>query len=192
MKGAAGGGGECGVAREEGADGGFVGEDGGGVDACGGYMRITAEDEIGLLQRAGAMPAVALDRGELEEERDGVADVGGCRGVFEGAEGLQGLKVGGKFWPGGKGVGAGEDELGIGERDGQEMIVGGGAQAGMPAADEVERVEIACSDGADEFFGLLLVLIEGRMGGDFRHAKLLSCGASGVRTYEAERRFVEL
>jgi hypothetical protein len=67
----------------------------------------------------------------------------------------------------------------------------------MPATDKVERMKITSLDGVDEFFGLLLVLLERGAGGKFRHTKLLSDpqkagGASGVRTGEAERRFGQL
>ena len=89
-------------------------------------------------------------------------------------------------------MGAGEGELRVGEGDGGQLVIGGLVEARMPTAEKVERVEIARPDAADDFFGLLFVLFEGRMGGKFRHTKLLSCGASGVRTCEAERRFAEL
>jgi hypothetical protein len=50
----------------------------------------------------------------------------------------------------------------------------------MPAADAVEGIDVAGLDGAEEFFGLLLVLGQiraagaRRVGGKFRHTKLLS------------------
>jgi hypothetical protein len=55
---------------------------------------------------------------------------------------------------------AGEDMLCIGESDGEDLGVGNVAEARMPAAHEVESVEIARSDSADEFFGLLPILFE--------------------------------
>ena len=60
----------CGEGRilgEEFADGGFVGEDGGGVDVGGGDVRVAGEDEVGVLERAGGMPAVAGDDGDFDE-----------------------------------------------------------------------------------------------------------------------------
>jgi len=50
--GASGVGGVAGILSEEFFDGGLVGEDGGGVNARGCYLRVSFENELGLLKCA--------------------------------------------------------------------------------------------------------------------------------------------
>jgi hypothetical protein len=61
-------------------------------------------------------------------------------------------------------------------------------------ADLGEGSGIAACHGADEFFGLFLILFErGMVGkGAVGHTKLLSGAPQEVRMWEAERRFAEL
>jgi hypothetical protein len=68
--------GECGVACEEGADGGLVGEDGGGVDVCGGDFGVALEDELRVLEGSGGVAVVSWDAGGFDEGGDGVGEFG--------------------------------------------------------------------------------------------------------------------
>ena len=79
------------VLGEELFDGGLVGEDGGGVDVRGGYLRIASEDELGVFEGAAAVSIVARDAGGFDEGGDGIGQVG------EGADEALGFDVSGEF-----------------------------------------------------------------------------------------------
>ena len=106
------------VLGEEFADGGFVGEDCGRIDVGGGEVRVAGEDELGVLEGAGGVPAVARDDRDFDEGVDGVGQ------IFDGANDAESFKVRGELGPGGESVFAGEHELRVGEGDGGELVVG--------------------------------------------------------------------
>jgi hypothetical protein len=119
---ATGGGGEGRIARQEGTDGGLVGEDCGDIDVARNAIEETLEDEVGMFESAGGVPAVAWNAGEFEEGAGGVGEIGAAGRVFEKAEDAEGFEVGGEFGPGGEAVFAGEDELRVGEGQGGELV----------------------------------------------------------------------
>ena len=106
---ASGVGGVFGILGEEFFDGGFVSEDGGGVDVGGGDVRVTLEDELGVFECAAAVSVVARDAGGFDEGGDGVGEVG------QGADEALSFEVGGEFGPALEAVFAREDELGVAE-----------------------------------------------------------------------------
>jgi hypothetical protein len=70
------GGGEGGVACEEGADGGLVSEDGGGVDVGCGDFGVALEDELRVLEGSGGVAVMAGGAGDFDEGGDGVGEFG--------------------------------------------------------------------------------------------------------------------
>ena len=158
---ASGGGGVSWVLGEEFFDGGFVGEDGGGVDVGGGYLRVAFEDELGVFEGAAAVAGVARDAGGFDEGGDGVGEVG------EGADEALGFDVGGEFWPAFEAVFAGEDELRVGEGEigGGDFGEGEFVECGMVAADACEGVGLGGAVSVEEFLGLFFVLFEVGAGG---------------------------
>jgi hypothetical protein len=153
--------GGAGIAGEEGADGGFVGEDGCSVDAGGGDLRVASEDEVGVLEGAGAVAGMAGDAGYFDEGGDGIGEGG------YGADEVEGLDVCGELWPTFEAVFAGDDELGVGEADVGGLEVGGlqVVEAGMVAGDAGERFGDGEGAVSGEIFGLFFVLVEVRASG---------------------------
>jgi hypothetical protein len=140
--------------------GGFVGEDGGGVDVGGGDARIALEDEPSLFERAAAVPVVARDAGGLDEGGYGVGEIGDCAN-----EALD-LEIRGEFRPALEAVLAGEDELSVGESEagGGHFVEGELVEPGVEAPDEVNRVRVRCVMGVEEVLGLFFVLFEAGAG----------------------------
>ncbi len=156
-----GGGRVFGILGEELFDGALVGEDGCGVDVCGGDVGVAGEDELRVFEGAGGVRVVAGDAGCFDEGGDGVWEVG------EGADEALGFEVSGEFWPALEAVFAGEDELGVGEGE-----VGGGdfgegefVEGGVMALDTVERIRLRCAVGLQKILGLFFVLFEVRASG---------------------------
>jgi hypothetical protein len=103
---------EGGFAREKRSDRCSIAQDGSGVDVGDGDVKVALEDEAGVLEGAGAVPAVAIDGGDFEEGADRVGE------TFDGANDAEGLDVRGKLRPGVVAMFASENELSVGEDEG--------------------------------------------------------------------------
>ena len=146
----------CGIAREEGADGRFVGEDGGGVNICSRHLGVALEDELCVFECAAVVSIVARDAGDLDECSDGIFELGDAADEVERGD------VCGELRPGFEAVLSGEDELGVGEAEGGggEMVEREFVQRGVMAVDAFERGGVGGTVCVQQVFRLFAVLIE--------------------------------
>jgi hypothetical protein len=151
------GGGVFGILREEFSDGGFVGEDGSGVDVRGGYVRVAFEDELRVFERAGAMVVVTRDAGGVDKGGDGIGQVG------EGADETLGFKVSGELWPALEAVLAGDDELGVSESEagGADLVKGEFVEGGSEGARCGESRRGGLRDGSGGVLWLVFCIVRG-------------------------------
>src|SRR4029077_5649651 len=144
-----------GIASEEGAHSGFVGNDGGSVDAALRDVRVPSEDHLSLLDRSRVMP-VTRHAGSFDERGRGVRERSDLAGQPEHFDVL------GEPRPAFEAVLAGYNKLGIGEverraADSARRLV---VVSRMMAGDAMERAGRGVGVSVEKILGLLLVLFE--------------------------------